>query len=76
MTFAEKLAILREQKQLTQKELAERLSKNKKGVSFTRVQIGQWETEKNLPSMNRIVVLSDFFKVPIDNLCRDNIPIK
>ena len=59
--FAERLKELREEKGLTQRELAKEV-----GLSYGA--IGFWELNKREPSLDAAVVLADYFKVSIDYL--------
>lgn len=59
--FAEKLKELRKEKDLTQKEIA-----NKLGVS--RVAYTNWENGNREPNIERLVKLADYFDVSIDYL--------
>ncbi|KSU14876.1 helix-turn-helix domain-containing protein [Lactococcus lactis] len=57
--FSERLKELRKEKDLTQKEIA-----NKLGVS--RVAYTNWENGKREPNIERFVKLADYFNVNID----------
>ena len=79
-TFAQKLAELRTHHKVSQSELADALNtycrQQKKKLVFSREQIAQWETDMNLPNMERSLVLSAFFKVSLDVLFNQDIPLK
>ncbi len=69
--IGDRIRNLRKEKGLTQTELAEKLdyceSPNSKGY------ISQWETGKELPPFERIVMMSDLFDVSVDYiLCRSD----
>ena len=63
MNFNEKLIDLRKSKSLTQDELGERL-----GVS--RQTISKWELAQSYPDFQRLVLLSDFFGLTLDELVK------
>lgn len=56
----------RNEKGLSQEELAER-------VYVTRQTISNWENNKNYPDINSIVLLSEIFEVSIDNLIKGDL---
>ena len=56
-----RIADLRKKAKVTQQELAERI-----GVSFQTV--SKWETGVNMPDITILPILSDYFKVPTDQL--------
>ena len=64
MIFSEKLVVLRKRSGLSQEELAEKL-----GV--TRQAVHKWETEKAMPNIEILKVLSKLFDVSLDNLLND-----
>ncbi len=59
--FAERLKELREEKNLTFKELAEQTGLSKSALCF-------WENDKRTPNAEAIVTLAKFFKVSADYL--------
>lgn len=59
--FSENLKNLRLMKNIGQKELAQQLNTTVKTVSH-------WETGYSEPSINQLILLSDFFEVSIDEL--------
>lgn len=61
MMFSENLKNLRLMKNIGQKELAQQLNTTVKTVSH-------WETGYSEPSINQLILLSDFFEVSIDEL--------
>lgn len=69
MKFEEKLIKLRKEKILSQEELAEKLN-------VTRQTISKWELGQSKPDMDKLVEMSKFFEVPIDNLTNDNLDIE
>ena len=64
MTFGEKLKKLRNDNQLTQDELAEK-------IYVTRTAISKWETDKGYPSIDSLKQLSNLFHISIDELISD-----
>lgn len=65
MNFGEKLKKLRKDNDLTQEELAEKLF-------VTRTAISKWETDKALPGIDSLKLISDLFGVGIDELISDS----
>lgn len=61
MTFAEKLRVLREQKGLSQAEVARRLNLN-------RITYGQYEQGKRHPDYETLIKIADYYNVSIDYL--------
>lgn len=57
--IAERLKFLRKEKKLTQKEIAEQ-------IGIKRNTYSDWETGKNEPSLEKLIVLADFFEVSLD----------
>lgn len=55
---------LREAKKFTQAQLAEKLDVSDKAVS-------KWETGQSYPDFQRLVLLSDYFGMSLDELVRD-----
>jgi len=66
MILADKIMCLRKQKGWSQEELA-----NKMGVS--RQSVSKWESESAIPEMEKILVMSDIFKVSTDYLLKEDI---
>ena len=64
MNFNEKLIELRKSKGLSQDELGQRL-----GVS--RQTISKWELAQSYSDFQRLVLLSDYFGLPMDVLVKD-----
>lgn len=56
---------LRKEKKLTQKQLAELIHVDQSTIS-------KWEKEKTIPDVQTLEILSNFFKIPIDNLVKGN----
>ena len=65
--FSERLKELREERQLSQEELADVLSNSHRAFSgVNQVMISQWERGKTTPSFVRRVGLASFFQVEYD----------
>lgn len=57
--FTDKLKELRKEKKLTQKEIAEQIGIKQNSYS-------DWENGKTEPSLEKLIVLADFFEVSLD----------
>ena len=64
MNFNEKLINLRKSKGLSQEELGNELK-------VSRQTISKWESCQSYPDFQRLVLLSDFFGLTLDELVRD-----
>lgn len=64
MKFHEKLMTLRKQKGLSQEELGMELQ-------VSRQTISKWETGQSYPDFQRLVMLSDYFDMTLDELVKD-----
>jgi transcriptional regulator with XRE-family HTH domain len=64
LKFSEKLQVLRKEKGLSQEKLAEILSVSRQAVS-------KWESGQTYPEIDKLIVLSDLFKITLDDLVRD-----
>lgn len=64
MKFHEKLLELRRRRGLSQEELGMELE-------VSRQTISKWETGQSYPDFERLVLLSDFFSLSLDELVRD-----
>ncbi|MEF9952176.1 MAG: helix-turn-helix transcriptional regulator [Clostridium sp.] len=65
--FNERLRELREDKDLTQDELADHLN-------ITRYQLSNYETGKSEPNIQTLILLADYFNVSLDYLlCRTKV---
>lgn len=65
MIFPEKLQVLRKSKGLTQEELAEK-------ISVSRQAVAKWESGQAYPDISNLIGISEFFKITIDHLVKDN----
>ena len=66
MNFSENLYRLRQQKGLSQEQLAERLNVSRQSVS-------KWESGAGYPEMDKILVLCDLFSCTMDELMRGEV---
>lgn len=64
MKFEDKLQVLRKQKGMSQEKLAEKI-----GVS--RQAVAKWEVGQSYPDVDKLIILSDIFRVSIDKLVKD-----
>lgn len=64
MTFSKKLFELRKQKGLSQEELANK-------INVSRQTLSKWELGESTPDMEKLILLSDYFQVSLDELVLD-----
>ena len=64
MTFAEKLKEARKEAGLSQEQLAER-------ITVSRSAIAKWETDKGMPDVNNLKIISQLLGVSVDYLLDD-----
>jgi transcriptional regulator with XRE-family HTH domain len=62
MTIGEKIKVLRKEKGVTQRKMAEETFLSKTAISY-------WETEKNEPTVYNCIVMADYFNISLDELC-------
>lgn len=67
MSFSKKLRELREERQLTQTEVA-------KAIGVDKSYVSGWENNRGNPSLESVVAISKFFGVSLDYLIFENIP--
>ena len=65
MILADKIMCLRKQKGWSQEELADKMNVSRQSVS-------KWENESTVPEMDKIVLLSNIFKVSTDYLLKED----
>lgn len=65
MEIAKKICMLRNQMNLSQADLADRLQVSRQTVS-------KWETDISHPDITKLIALSDLFNVSIDYLVRED----
>lgn len=68
--FGKKLRNLREQKGITQEDLARHLGLKRQG------HVSNLEMGRKAPSLDLVVQIADFFEVTTDYLIRDSIPLE
>ena len=59
--FSERLKELRQEKNLSQKELSDLLN-----GEITQSAIGLWELGKRIPNLEAVILLAEFFNVSLD----------
>lgn len=64
MNFSKKLHELRKKEGLSQEKLAELLNVSRQSVS-------KWETGQTYPELDKLIKLSDLFKVTLDDLVKE-----
>jgi transcriptional regulator with XRE-family HTH domain len=64
LSFSEKLQRLRKESGFSQEQLAELLDVSRQSVS-------KWESGQTYPEINKLIILSDLFKITLDDLVRD-----
>ena len=64
MNFNEKLIKLRKERGLSQDELGA-------AVGVSRQTISKWELAQSYPDFQKLVLLSDYFKISLDTLVKD-----
>ncbi len=69
MAFHENLIKLRKSANLSQEQLADMLN-------VTRQAVSKWESGQSIPDAEKLLQLSDFFEVPVDQLLRTLRPVK
>lgn len=63
MTLGERIASLRNEKRMSQGELAEKLNVSRQSVS-------KWETDASIPELDKIIQLCELFHISMDELVR------
>ena len=66
MTLGEKIRFLRTKESITQEELAEKLN-------VSRSAIAKWETDNGTPDIANLKMISQIFKISIDELLKDEL---
>lgn len=69
MTIGEKIGKLRTDMNVSQEELAEKLSVSRQSVS-------KWEMDVSLPQIDKIIAISEIFSVSTDELLRESVKIE
>ncbi len=68
MTLGEKITQLRTAANMTQEEMAEKLSVSRQSVS-------KWEMNQALPQIDKVLLLCEFFNVSTDELLKDKLSV-
>ena len=68
MEFGKQIQKLRQEAQLSQEELAER-------IYVSRQTISNWENDKSYPDVNSLVLLSETFQISLDKLIKGDIEV-
>lgn len=66
MSLGNNIQYLRKQKQITQEQLAERMS-------VSRQTISKWEADEAVPELSKLIALSDLFSCKLDALIREDL---
>jgi len=64
MKFQDKIQLLRKQNAMSQEKLAEK-------IGISRQAVAKWEVGESFPDMNKLLILSDLFRISIDKLVKD-----
>ena len=65
MTLGEKITLLRNEHKLSQSDLAEKLNVSRQSIS-------KWETGASVPELDKLILLSDLFRISLDELIKDD----
>ena len=68
MELGKQIKMHRQEEQLSQEELADR-------VYVSRQTISNWENDKSYPDVNSLVLLSEIFQISLDNLIKGDIEV-
>lgn len=68
MELGKQIKMHRQEAHLSQEELANR-------VYVSRQTISNWENDKSYPDVNSLVLLSEIFQIPLDNLIKGDIEV-
>lgn len=72
--IGQKINYLRKQKNLTLDELATQLNeKYPNTFNFNKGRLSKWENNKDDPRLSSIIILADFFNVPVDYFTDSNV---
>ena len=67
MTLGEKIYRLRTQNNLSKEALAEKMNVSRQSIS-------KWETDASIPELDKLILLSGFFGISLDELVRQDTP--
>lgn len=65
MSLSQRIQNMRKKSGMSQEDLAEELM-------VSRQAVGKWETGQAIPELEKLILLSDLFRVPIDRLVRED----
>lgn len=68
MKLSDKIQILRKKYNYSQEFVAEKCLVSRQAIS-------KWESDKSIPEMDKIIILSDLFNVSVDVLIKDNLDV-
>ena len=68
MKLGKQIKLHRQEAQLSQEELANR-------VYVSRQTISNWENDKSYPDVNSLVLLSEIFQTSLDNLIKGDVEV-
>lgn len=61
MTLGEKISALRNQHEMSQGDLAEKMNVSRQSIS-------KWETDTSVPELEKLIQLSEVFHITLDEL--------
>lgn len=64
MKFQDKLQVLRKEKGMSQEKLADK-------IGISRQAVAKWEVGQSYPEVDKLIMLSDLFRISIDKLVKD-----
>lgn len=67
MTLGEKISALRNQYEMSQGDLAEKMNVSRQSIS-------KWETDTSVPELDKLIQLSEVFHITLDELVKGEIP--
>lgn len=67
MTLGEKISTLRNQHEMSQGDLAEKMNVSRQSIS-------KWETDTSVPELDKLIQLSEVFHITLDELVKGDAP--
>ena len=67
MTLGEKISALRNQHEMSQGDLAEKMNVSRQSIS-------KWETDTSVPELDKLIQLSEVFHITLDELVKGGVP--
>jgi len=67
MTLGEKISALRNQHEMSQGDLAEKMNVSRQSIS-------KWETDTSVPELDKLIQLSEVFHITLDELVKGDTP--